>query len=148
MPFSEIILLGIAMNVSAGVGAAAFGWLDDRIGARATISIALVAVIGLSAGLLVIDSVVLFWLLAIPMGLFFGPAQSASRSLMARLAPAEARTEMFGLFALSGKITSFAGPLVLAWVTAITDNQRLGMSTIIVFLVVGLVLLRRLPDNR
>jgi UMF1 family MFS transporter len=67
---------------------------------------------------------------------------------MARLAPAEARTEMFGLFALSGKITSFAGPLVLAWVTAITDNQRLGMSTIIVFLVVGLVLLRRLPDNR
>jgi UMF1 family MFS transporter len=148
MPFSDIILLGIAMNVSAGVGAAAFGWLDDRIGARATISMALLAVIGFSAGLLVIDSVVLFWLLAIPMGLFFGPAQSASRSLMARLAPAEARTEMFGLFALSGKITSFAGPLVLAWVTAITDNQRLGMSTVIVFLVVGLVLLRRLPDNR
>lgn len=148
MALSDIILLGIAMNVSAGVGAAAFGWLDDRIGARATISIALIAVIVLSAGLLVIDSVPLFWLLAVPMGLFFGPAQSASRSLMARLAPAEARTELFGLFALSGKITSFAGPFILAWVTAITDNQRLGMSTILVFLVVGLFLLRRLPDSR
>jgi UMF1 family MFS transporter len=145
MSFTDIIILGIALNVSAGIGAAAFGWLDDRIGARATITLSLLAVIGLSSGLLVIESSRWFWMLAVPMGLFFGPAQSASRSMMARLAPAELRTEMFGLFALSGKITSFAGPLVLAWVTAITDNQRLGMATILFFLIGGLVLLRRLP---
>jgi UMF1 family MFS transporter len=147
MSFTDIIILGIALNVSAGIGAAAFGWLDDRIGARATITLSLLAVIGLSSGLLVIESSRWFWMLAVPMGLFFGPAQSASRSMMARLAPAELRTEMFGLFALSGKITSFAGPLVLAWVTAITDNQRLGMATILFFLIGGLVLLRRLPTK-
>ncbi|SIS46510.1 MFS transporter, UMF1 family [Insolitispirillum peregrinum] len=92
-----------------------------------------------------ITSQAMFWGVAVLLGVFFGPAQSASRSLMARLAPAEARNEMFGLFALSGKVTAFAGPMVLAWATAATGSQRVGMASILFFLLTGLFLLRRVP---
>lgn len=143
MSFDQIILLGILLNVSAGAGAFLFGWCDDRFGARRTITIALLAILLLGGTLLVITSQAMFWGVAVLLGLFFGPAQSASRSLMARLAPAEARNEMFGLFALSGKVTAFAGPMVLAWTTAATGSQRAGMASILVFLLIGLLLLRR-----
>lgn len=141
MALDQVILLGIAMNVTAGLGAAAFGWMDDRMGPRATIVVGLIGMMVLGAGLLVVDSVTLFWALALPLGVFFGPVQSASRTLVARLAPPELTTEMFGLYALSGKITAFAGPLVLGWATLLADSQRAGMATVLVFLGGGLALL-------
>ncbi len=141
MKTDEIVMFGIALNVTAGLGAAGFAWVDDWIGAKRTIMIALVGIMALGAPLLVVQGKVWFWALALPLGLFFGPAQAASRSLMARLAPAEVRTEMFGLSMLSGRITAFAGPAVLAWATEATGSQRVGMATILVFVALGLGLL-------
>lgn len=137
----QVILLGIAMNVTAGLGAAAFGWMDDRAGAPATIAVGLAGILILGGGLLVVEGTTLFWTLALPLGLFFGPVQSASRSMVARLAPPELTTEMFGLYALSGKVTAFAGPMVLAWATHLADSQRAGMATILLFVGGGLGLL-------
>jgi len=142
MSFAEVIQFGIAMNVAAGAGAAAFAWLDDRMGPKWVIVVGLTALIGFGVPILLIDDVVWFWILALSMGLFFGPVQAASRSFMARVAPPEARTEMFGLYALSGKITAFLGPLVLAWAVTLSGSQRVGMATVVVFLVAGLWLLR------
>lgn len=147
MELTEVIQFGIAMNVAAGLGAAAFGWIDDRIGPKRTIMIALIGLIVFGGGLLLVDSKAAFWAFGLPLGLFVGPAQAASRSLMAHLAPVELRTEMFGLFALSGKITAFMGPAVLAWVTMAAHSQRAGMATILVFLSLGLVLLLRVREK-
>ena len=117
MDMGEIIRFGIALNVTAGAGAAAFAWIEDWIGARRTILIALGGVVVFGIPLLIVESKAAFWALALPLGIFMGPAQAASRSLMVRLAPPRKMTEMFGLFALSGKITAFLGPALLAWVT-------------------------------
>ena len=141
MSFEEIIKFGIALNVTAGLGAAGFAWLDDRIGSKRTVQIGIVGLIVFGVPLLVVESKTAFWLLALPLGIFMGPVQAASRSLMAHLAPAEMRTEMFGLYALSGKVTSFAGPAILAWATLTFESQRAGMTTIIVFFAVGLALM-------
>ncbi|MDH5189577.1 MAG: MFS transporter, partial [Rhodospirillaceae bacterium] len=62
------------------------------------------------------------------------------------LVPQNMETEMFGLYALSGKATSFLGPALLGWFTVMFDSQRAGMSTIIMFLVIGALLLLPLPD--
>jgi UMF1 family MFS transporter len=83
----------------------------------------------------------LFWAFGLGLGLFVGPAQAASRSFMARLAPAPLRTEMFGLYAFSGKATAFVGPALLAWTTEATGSQRWGMATLLVFFVIGGLLL-------
>jgi UMF1 family MFS transporter len=146
MSTAEIIKFGIALNVAAGLGAAAFAWIDDWIGAKRTVLIAVGCVMALGVPLLLVRDVFWFWALAVPLGIFFGPAQAASRSLMGRLAPPELRGEMFGLFALSGRITAFLGPMLLAWATAAFASQRAGMATVLVFLAVGFALLLRVKD--
>lgn len=146
MDFAEIIIFGIAINVASGVGAIAFGWVDDWIGPKKTILFALAGLSVLGLALVFAQSKTQFWLFAMPLGLFVGPAQAASRSFMAHLAPKDMVTEMFGLYALSGKATAFIGPLVLGWVTVAADSQRAGMATILVFFALGAVLLWPLSD--
>ena len=141
MGFSELIMFGIALNVTAGIGAALFGWIDDGLGSKKTIVIAVSALIVLSAAVLWAPTKTWFWILGMPLGIFVGPAQAASRSMMTHLAPPEMRNEMFGLYALSGKATAFMGPALLGWVTAMANSQRAGMATILVFFIIGLLLL-------
>jgi UMF1 family MFS transporter len=128
------------------LGAFFFGWLDDRKGSKLTIAISLVALIVTSAATILATTKLMFWISALVMATFFGPVQAASRTMMARLAPEEMRGEMFGLFALSGKVTAFAGPALVGWITLATGSYRLGMSTVLVFLAVGLVLLRGVKE--
>ncbi|MFX7306606.1 MFS transporter, partial [Acinetobacter baumannii] len=96
-------------NVTAGAGAAGFGLIEDRMGSRRTVLLALGALTLLGAGLLVAEGKAQFWALALALGLFIGPAQAASRTLMARLAPPGEVAAHFGLFALSGRVTGFLG---------------------------------------
>lgn len=141
MTFEEIMVFGIALNVTAGLGAAGFGLVEDRVGSKRTVMVALVSMTVLGAGLLLTDSKTAFWGLAMALGIFMGPAQAASRTLMARMAPEGEITSHFGLFALSGRITGFLGPAVLAAVTAATGSQRAGMATVLVFLSLGAAIL-------
>jgi MFS transporter, UMF1 family len=141
MSLEQVLIFGIALNVTAGLGAAGFAWVDDWIGAKPTILIALAATTLLGVAILLVDNVVWFWVLALGIGIFLGPTQAASRSMMARLAPPKLSTEFFGLYALAGKATAFFGPWALAAATTAFDSQRAGMATIPPFLVLGFLLL-------
>jgi UMF1 family MFS transporter len=141
MELSEVIYFGILLNVTAGLGALCFAWIDDRIGAKRTILIALVGLLACGAAAVIVTSTLAFWIAGALLGIFVGPTQAASRSMMARMAPPEMRTEMFGLYALTGKITAYIGPFVLGTVTYWTGSQRLGLATILAFFVVGMSLL-------
>jgi MFS transporter, UMF1 family len=141
MGFEEILMFGIAMNVTAGLGAAGFGLIEDRLGAKPTVMIALGAMIVLGSFLLLSNDKTMFWMLAMALGLFMGPAQAASRTLMAHMAPPEEVTAHFGLFALSGRVTGFLGPAVLALVTGATGSQAWGLATVIAFLALGAAIL-------
>lgn len=148
MTFQEILIFGIVLNIAAGLGAAGFAWVDDWIGPKRTIVIALAGLCAASTAILVVDSRLAFTALGCVIGVFIGPAQSASRSLMAHLAPADQRTQLFGLYALSGKATAFVGPALVGTVTLWADSQRAGMATIVLFFLVGLLLLLPLRDPR
>lgn len=141
MAFDEILIFGILLNIAAGLGAAAFAWIDDWIGPKLTVIIALIGLMAFSAAILLVEQKLWFYLLGCGIGVLIGPAQAASRSLMAHLAPAHMRTKMFGLYALSGKATAFVGPALVGWVTLWFDSQRAGMATILAFFLVGLLLL-------
>jgi UMF1 family MFS transporter len=75
------------------------------------------------------------------LGIFVGPVQASSRSYLAKEAPPELMAQMFGFFTLSGKATSFMGPLVVSWTVATTGSLLLGMTSIIIFFIIGLTLL-------
>ncbi|MCG8510744.1 MAG: MFS transporter, partial [Rhodospirillales bacterium] len=137
MTFQEIMIFAIGLNVTAGLGAASFAWIDDWLGSKRTILISVAALTVLGAAMLIIESKTLFWAYGLALGVFVGPAQAASRSLMARMAPEHLRAEMFGLYAFSGKATAFLGPALLGTVTAAFASQRAGMATILAFFIVG-----------
>ncbi len=146
MSFQDILIFGILLNVTAGLGAVAFAWFDDLVGAKATILVSVAALTGLGGAILLIDSQLWFYVLGCAIGVFIGPAQTASRSFMARISPAHLRAEFFGLYALSGKATAFVGPALVGWVTVWADSQRAGMATILIFFVVGFWLLWPIRD--
>ncbi len=141
MDFDEILIFAIGLNLTAGIGAIAFSWVDDRVGAKPTILISLAGLIGFSTTILFITDKTLFIGLALALGIFVGPTQSASRSLLARISPPELTTEMFGLYALTGKSIAFLGPILFGWVTLWTDSQRWGLATVICFFLTGALIL-------
>ena len=89
-----------------------------------------------------------FLAFAILVALASAPNQAASRSLLARLAPPSRMTQFFGLFAFSGKVTAFLAPLSVAAVTTLTGDQRMGMASIVAFLVIGLILMLPVREKR
>jgi len=144
----DLILFGIGMNITAGIGAISFGWVDDYFGSKNTILIALACLIFFTISLLLTYSILWFWILALLLCLFFGPVQAASRALMARMAPKEKLTELFGLYALSGKATAFLGPWLFGIVTLIFASQRIGMVTVLLFYVVGALVLLSVKTDK
>jgi UMF1 family MFS transporter len=145
-----VLLLGIGLNVTAGIGAIGFALLEDALGSRRTVLLALAALTLLGTLALLARTATVFFGLALGLGLFVGPAQAASRTLMARIATAGSRNAQFGLYALSGRVTGFLGPAALGLVTAVCGSQRAGMAVIPVLLAAGGVLLavRPLAEHR
>lgn len=146
---NDIVIFGIVMNITAGLGAALFAWLDDWIGSKKTILIALFCLLISFCFLLTVKSSNLFWLTAPMLGLFVGPVQAASRTFLARLAKPKEITRMYGLYSFTGKITSFLGPLLVGIFTSFFDSQRLGMAVLLPFFIVGggILFLVKDPDD-
>ena len=146
MDESQIIIFGIGLNVTAALGAVGFSWMDDRSGSKKTILFSLIGLIIPVTAILFVEDIFWFWIWGLMLGVFFGPVQAASRTLMGRLAPEDKRTEMFGLFAFSGKATAFIGPKLLGWVTVLFASQRIGMSVVLVLLALGFLLMLRVQE--
>ncbi len=147
MEFSQVIVFGISLNVVAGLGAFLFGFVDDRLGGKKTIMISLFALATASLLAVWAPNLTWFWVAGMLVGVFAGPNQAASRSLMGRFVPRRREAEFFGFFAFSGKLTSFAGPLLLGWATIQFSNQRAGVATVLIFFVLGAVLLSLVDEK-
>lgn len=163
-PIIEIGVFGIILNVFAIGGCLAAAKLDDKFGSKWVVMFALVlliiATIGISstgAGFTLFGLVQLsladsggfygtaaekvYLLYGVLIGLAFGPVQASSRALLAQSVSEEEAGRYFGLYAMSGRATSFLAPLTVGSVTVITGSARYGMATLVVFLLVGLIIL-------
>ncbi len=142
LSFEQVLMFGITMNITAGIGAMSLGWVDDYLGSKLTVIVSLVCLSIFGIPLLVLHDKYVFWAVALVLCLFVGPVQSASRSLMVRLiAEKNMSAEMFGLYALSGKITAFIGPWLLGMITITFASQRFGMATVLVFFMIGALMM-------
>ncbi|MEM9242551.1 MAG: MFS transporter [Pseudomonadota bacterium] len=141
MSFERILLFAITLNVTAGIGAMLFAWVDDYISSKFTIIVSLIGLIVCGMAILFTYDVLWFWIFSCVLGIFVGPTQAASRSYMAHISPPNLYNQMFGLYNFSGKISSFSGPFIFAILTGMFHSQRAGMSSIVILLVVGLLIL-------
>ena len=147
MDFGEVLVMGITINVAAGIGAAVFGFVDDRIGGKRTIMITLVFLVIATAIGSLATSTTAFWIAAVIIGLMVGPNQSASRSLLARFVPDSKQSEFFGFFAFSGKLSSVAGPFLYGLLLTFTESHRIAMGSIIIFFLLGFVILLTVDEE-
>ena len=138
---TEILIFAIALNITAGLGAVLAGPLTDRLGPSLVLRASLLCLTGLGLLAVLAPDRQIFWAAGLALGIFIGPCQSAARVWMARRVPPEHTTSLFGLFAFSGKVTSFVGPLCYGWLVLATGNERSGMAVVIVLLILGYFLL-------
>jgi MFS transporter, UMF1 family len=139
----EVIIFAIAANVVAGISTIAVGALDDRLGAKPVIVTALIGLIisGLLVFLLHDGGQIVFWTAGLALTLFVGPAQSASRTFLARIIPPGREGEVFGLYATTGRAVSFLAPTMFAIFVTIGGAAYFGILGIVLVLALGLVLL-------
>jgi MFS transporter, UMF1 family len=163
----QIGTFGILLAISGTFGAWLGGKLDDKLGPKRVIAGSmLILLLAISAILLVDKDAILFVKVAAPapgalfsgaaervylvlgclIGAAGGPLQAASRTLLIHMAPKDRVAQYFGLFALTGKVTSFVGPLLIGVITAVTASQKAGMAVLVLFFVGGLVLLARVRE--
>jgi len=143
---SEVLVFGIVLNVVAGLGALGFGFVDDKLGGKNTLLITLVGLTVATALAVAAPNRTWFWVAGVLIGIFVGPNQSASRSLMGRFVPEKHKGEFFGFFAFSGKVTSFMGPMLLA-ALVIPFGQRVAVASLLVFFIVGGLILMTVDED-
>ncbi|HET6605265.1 MAG TPA: MFS transporter, partial [Rhodopila sp.] len=164
-------VFGIILTVFAIPGAFLGGKLDDLVGSKRTVQIAIAGVIVATLGIVSVtaDRVLfvipadainptrgmfgsvqekVFMAFALLLGFCMGPMQAASRTLIGRLAPVGMTGEFYGLFALSGRATAWMAPLAIGIITRTTQSTRLGVACVLFFLVLGFLMLWRVREEQ
>ena len=164
----QIGTFGIILAIAGTLGAWLGGKLDDAIGPKRVVAGSMLLLLLASMSILSVDKDTVLFIKVMPplpggalfasaseraylvLGCLIGaagaPLQAASRSLLIRIAPKDRIAQYFGLFALTGKVTSFVGPLLIGVITAVTQSQKAGMSVLVLFFVAGLALLARVRE--
>ena len=165
----QIGTFGIILTIAGTLGGYIGGKLDDAIGSKRVIAGSMIVLLLAIVAILLVDKESVLFVRVTPpqaggalfasaaeraylilgccIGAVGAPLQAASRSLLIRLAPKDRIAQYFGLFALTGKVTSFIGPLLIGVVTAATASQKAGMAVLVLFFVTGLALLARVKPN-
>ncbi len=145
----QTIQLVLVVNITAALGAFAFGHVQDRIGHVRAIALTLLGWIAMVAIAWAAPDERMFWVAANLAGLCMGAAQSAGRAMVGLLAPPAQQAEFFGLWGLAVKLASIVGPLTYgaaSWVTGGDHRQALLVTGS--WFVVGLWLLRGVRAGR
>jgi UMF1 family MFS transporter len=151
MKFStqQTIMLILVVNITASVGAVAFGQWQDKLGHVRTLALTLIGwcLTVVLAGMATTPA--LFWVAANLAGVCLGASQSAGRALVGYLSPPDRRAEFFGLWGLAVKLSSILGPItygLVSWISA--GNHRLAILITGSYFLVGLALLAGVNARR
>ena len=147
LEIKDLLVLSVLMNITAFIGAIIGGYANDRFSSKSVIIFSLIGLILSSSIILFLKSKIIFLVFASINGFFIGPVQSASRVFMTKSIDENNQASGFGLFALSGKLTSFIGPLLVSTITYISNSQKIGFSSAIVLLLIGLLILLKVKKN-
>ena len=147
LEIKDLLVLSVLMNITAFTGAIIGGYANDKFSSKSVIIFSLLGLIFSSTIILFIKTKIFFLIFASINGFFIGPIQSASRVFITKSIDKNNQASGFGLFALSGKLTSFIGPLLVSTLTYISNSQRIGFSAAIILLLIGLLILLKVKKN-
>lgn len=147
--FEQTMALVLVVNLTAAVGAWAFGAVQDALGHRKALALTLALWLGMTAVAAVATSAAAFWVAANLAGLAMGSSQSAGRAFVGVFAPTDQHAEFYGLWTVSTQVASIVGPLVYgATLWASANNHRLAIALTGGFFAAGLLLLTQIDVPR
>jgi UMF1 family MFS transporter len=138
---ADVLIFGVVANVISAVGALTAGRFDDRLGPKTVIVFSLTGMLVAGGVLLFVSGPTMFWIFGLMLCLFVGPAQSSSRTFLARLAPLGREGQLFGLYATTGRAVSFLAPALFGLFTFLFGTDRAGIVGILLVLGAGLLAL-------
>jgi UMF1 family MFS transporter len=144
----DLVIMFIALNVVAAIGAFGFGRVADRIGQKRTIYISLILWTAAVTLAYFSYSKTSFYVVAMLAGLGLGSCQSVTRSLLALFTPKENAAEFFGFLGIAGKALAFLGPLIFGTISLKTGSQRPAILAVGGFFVAGMILLSFVDEKR
>jgi len=175
MTLTQVLILGIILNLFAGPSSILGGYFNDRIGSKKVINISLwglliSGVLALSMdqttifyffevakfspdverftfGIFNSTSQVVYIFVVIGIATFFGPTQTASRALMVKISPPEKAAEFFGLYAFAGKSTSWLVPGLMSIILIFNNNLQNAMLVIMLFNILGIIMMRYVKED-
>lgn len=140
---TETIGMFIALQLSSAVGAFAFGFFQDRIGARQALFTSIMIWIFVCLGAALVVTKFQFFLIAVAAGFVIGSTQSTSRAIVSLLAPGADSGKVFGFWGSFGKAAAMIGPFTFGWAAGLT-SPRLAVALLIIFFLIGGWLVARL----
>ncbi len=146
---TQTIMLIVAVNIAAALGALSFGPIQDWLGHRRALALALMGWLITSLTAYAAVSAAVFWFAACLAGLCMGTTQSAGRAMVGAFAPADRLSRFFGLWSFATQLAAAIGPLAYGGVTWATGgNQRLAMLSTSLFFLVALIILKNISWER
>ncbi len=140
-PAESLIVALLIVQFVGFPAALAFGFAAARVGPKPALYFGVAVYVAVTVWAYFMDTVTEFYVMAVVVGLVQGGVQAISRSLYARFVPAEQSGKFFGFFNMIGRFAAIIGPSLVALTGLLTGSSRLGILSIIVVLVIGMVLL-------
>ncbi len=145
----QTLMLIMLVNITAAIGAFAFGYLQDRLGHRVTLTITLIGWIVMTLLAYLSQTQAMFWVAANLAGLCMGASQSAGRAMIGLFSPAARRAEFYGLWGVATKFSAVIGPLTYGLATWLSGgNHRLAILISGSSFVFGLIALSMVDIER
>lgn len=146
---SDSLIVALLITQFVGFPAALFfGWLGGRIGTKRAIGIAIGVYIGVTLWAVQMQAVWEFYALATVIGLVQGGIQSLSRSMYARLIPANQAAEFFGFYNMLGKFAAVLGPVLVGVTSMMSGSPRVSLLAITAMFIVGATLLYFVDEEK
>ena len=124
-----------------------FGYYADKFGYKYSLSFAIIVYIFVVLFSAQMDTAVEFYLVASVVGLVQGGVQAISRSFFSTLIPEKKAAEFFGFYNFIGKSSVFIGPFMVSGVALLTESPNLGILSLLILFIPGLILLWKVPSN-
>jgi UMF1 family MFS transporter len=163
MDQTQLIIFMIIVQVTSVAGAYVAGLVGKKIGFKQTLIYSLIMMTLVVLSMLLAQNMTQFFIIGALAGFALTGVQSVSRTLVGYFAPEGRSAEFYGIFAVTGRTSSFIGPTVYGFLAyeaaqwfannrglelleAEIRGQQVAIGSIAVFLVAGLIILLKVID--
>lgn len=136
---TQILLLGVFINLSGVFGCIILGQIEDRVGSLRMVVISIIFLMLSTIVLYFVENIKVFWIISLTIGFFIGPIQASSRSVLVKRIKSSNQMPMFSLYSMFGNLCSILGPFIVSFTIDQTNSLRLGLLVIPSFLLLSLL---------